>query len=125
MGKALGKKSCQTVQNSDKLGVPCSLKGIVVINQMKLVVLICCFFWLGMPVFQEDGGITWQQLSSYVPANKALVKGKNFLKVKCPALFQETAQMKLGLAAEISEMDRFGGGKEDSSVKKSCIKRKT
>lgn len=33
--------------------------------------------------------------------------------------------MKLGLAAETSEMDRFGGGKEDSSVKKSCIKRKT
>lgn len=54
MGKALGekKKPCQTVQNSflDKLGVPPSLKDVIVIYQMKLVILICCLLWFDKPV---------------------------------------------------------------------------
>lgn len=44
MGKALGRKAYQTVQNSflNKLGVLPQLKKKGAVNQMKLVVLIYC-----------------------------------------------------------------------------------
>lgn len=52
-------------------------------------------------------------------------KQKPLNDVSSLTLFQETAWMKLGFAAETSEMDRFRRGKEESSMKKSCIKRET